>query len=261
VQGEKACPPSRKDFLLSDIFREVEEEVRRERLEKLWKEYGDYIIAGAALIVIAVAGLQLWRHYEDGQRLKASDAYQVAEQAFENNSPQIAEAAFAQLAKEAPGGYASVARLQEADALLASGRKDDAIALYKQIAGADDPVLGAVARLRAAWAIADTTSKSDIETLLAPLTDPTSPWHYAAREVLAYEDYRTGQLKQAAGEYEKLGADTNAPSGVRQRSMAMAVYLKAGGDQNVGTVPPPPTAPHPAQTAPAAPTSNGPKPK
>lgn len=247
---------------MSDIFREVEEEVRRERLEKLWKEYGDYIVAGVALVVIVVAGWQLWRHYQEQQRLKASDAYLVAEQAFQNEGPQAAEIAFDKLAKNAPGGYAELSRLQQADALLASGRKDDAVAVYRQIANGDDPLLGAIARLRAAWAIADSAPKADVEALLSPLSDPANPWRYAVREILAYEDYRTGQIKRAMGEYERLGADAKAPSGIRQRSMAMAVYLKAGGDQNVGTVPPPPpAAQNPPATAPATPNSNGPNPQ
>ena len=40
---------------MSDIFREVEEDVRRERLEKIWKEYGDYIVAALALLILAGA--------------------------------------------------------------------------------------------------------------------------------------------------------------------------------------------------------------
>ena len=40
---------------MSDIFREVEEDVRREKLEKFWKAYGDYVIALAAVIVVGTA--------------------------------------------------------------------------------------------------------------------------------------------------------------------------------------------------------------
>ena len=58
---------------MTDIFREVEEDVRRERFEKLWKQYGDYVVALAALLVIGAAGYQLWRYYEARQIAKASD--------------------------------------------------------------------------------------------------------------------------------------------------------------------------------------------
>ena len=40
---------------MSDIFHEVEEEVRREHYEKLWKKYGNYVIAVASVLVLGVA--------------------------------------------------------------------------------------------------------------------------------------------------------------------------------------------------------------
>ncbi|MEI9929239.1 MAG: hypothetical protein WDM89_01380 [Rhizomicrobium sp.] len=44
---------------MSDIFHEVEEDVRRERFEKLWKQYGDYAVAALAVVILAIAGLQV----------------------------------------------------------------------------------------------------------------------------------------------------------------------------------------------------------
>ena len=55
--------------------------------------------------------------------------------------------------------------------MLASGQRDGAIALYKEIAEEDKGAIGAVARLREAWAMADTASRADLENLLAPLRD------------------------------------------------------------------------------------------
>jgi len=45
---------------VSDIFHEVDEEVRREQLKKLWDRYGNYVVAAAFLLVAAVAA---WRGY------------------------------------------------------------------------------------------------------------------------------------------------------------------------------------------------------
>ena len=48
---------------MSDIFREVEEDVRRERLEKLWKAYGNYAIAGLVLLFAGIGGWQFWQRH------------------------------------------------------------------------------------------------------------------------------------------------------------------------------------------------------
>jgi hypothetical protein len=234
-----------------DIFREVQEDVRRERFEKMWKEYGDYIIAGASLLVIAAAGYRLWLFYDARERAKASNEYAVAQQLLDNGQSQAAAESFARLAESAPKGYAKISQLQEADALLSAGNKSDAVNLYKRLMGDSDPILSAVARIRLAWATVDDSSRSDIANLLAPVTAASSPWRSPAGEVLAYADYRGGATKDAIAEYQRVAADTNAPGGVRQRSHAMATFLAAGGETNAGTVPMPAVPPSPA-AAPAA---------
>jgi len=231
---------------VTDIFREVEEEVRRERYEQLWKQYGDYVIAAVALIVIGVAGYELWRYYDARQRARASEEYLAAQALLDSNKPVDAAAAFAQLAKDAPDGYAQIAQLQAADALLAAGQKDQAVAIYQKIESGSDEMLAAVARIRIGWAIVENAPRLELETLLAPLTDPTSPWKSMAREILAYSDYHMGATKQALTVYQSLAADKDAPLGLRQRADAMATFLKGGGDNDYGTLPQATKPPAPA---------------
>jgi hypothetical protein len=244
---------------VTDIFREVEEEVRRERFAQLWKQYGDYVIAGAALIVIAMAAYQLWRVYDQREHVKASDEYSVAQQLAEAGQAQQAASLFAKLSKSAPGGYAAVSRLQEADALLTAGNRAEAIPLYRQIAAGDDPYLAAVARIHAGWAVVEQSPKTDVEALLAPLDDPASAWRPMAREILAYADYRAGNIPLALSEYKSLAADSSAPSALRKRTDVMATFLMAGGDKDFGTVPKP--AQDRSQTVPSRTSAGGLPPK
>ena len=228
---------SRKDFPLSDIFREVEEDVRREKLEKFWKAYGDYVIALAAVIVIGIAGFELWQRYEATQRDKASVAFSAAQRITD---PKQAADAFAELAKTAPKGYRLLARLEQAHGMLASGQKESAIALYKEIADEDKGGVGAVARLRAGWALSNSAPRSDLESLLAPLDTPGNAWRPLANEILAFSDYRAAKVKQAATEYRALAEDAQSPDTLRTRARAMAAFLDSGAGADSGTVPPPP---------------------
>ena len=240
-----------KEFLVSDIFHEIEEEVRRERYAQLWKRYGDYVIAVAALIILAAAGYQVWRYYQHRANLKASQAYMAAEELMASGHAAQAATAFAKIADTAPPGYASVSRLHNADALLAAGQRADALKLYKKVAAGDNPLLAAVATLREGWMLADTMPRLQLEALLAPLTPTASPWRFMAREILAFADYRDGKFVLAEKEYQALAANVEAPIGVRQRANVMATFLHAGGDRAFGVVPPPVTPP--AAAAPAAP--------
>ena len=276
---------------MSDIFHEVEEEVRRERFEKLWKQYGDYIIAGVALIIIAIAGYELWTRYQENQRVKASENLILAQQLAESGNFVKSTEAFNTLAKDAPGGYGEIARLSRASVLLAQRKTDDALTIYKQLAAEDSGPLGGLATIRAAWIVAETSSPGEVQSLVAPLLKPvevttyswlvipstrTEPnaWRFPAQEVLAYADYHAGLNQKAMAEFRALADDKTAPEGTRRRAEAMATFLKNGGLANFGTVPPPPApetppaapgaAPAPAATpatpaAPAAPNGTPPK--
>ncbi len=233
---------------MSDIFREVEEDVRKERLEKLWKAYGEYVIALLVLVVLGVGGWQLWLRYQDSQRAKASDQFVAAQHI--TNATQAA-AAYDALSKSAPGGYGELSRLAKANALASGGKNNDAVVIYRDIASSDSGPLGAVARLRAAWLLADNTPRADLVTLLAPINGDSSAWHEMAREVLAYSDYKTGKVKDAAGEFDTLANDPESPDALKNRARAFAAFLHEGGAANFGTVPP--VAPAPAPGEPRAP--------
>lgn len=236
----------RKEHDLSDIFREVEEEVRRERLEKIWKQYGDYIIAGVAAAVILGAGFTLWQRYQENRRATASAEFDAAIQLAATN-PTAAIGAFEKIATTAPAGYASLAKFAEADTLLIVGQRNRAVALYQSLGtGSDDSLIGNAARIRAAWSIAEFAPRDAIEKLLAPLARPTSPWRFAANEALAYSDYRMGDYRRAEKEFDALASDSKAPRALKARASAMASLIRAGGEGNSGYVPPvasPPAAP------------------
>jgi hypothetical protein len=226
---------------VSDIFREVEEDVRKERLQKLWKAYGDYVIALIVLAVLGVGAWQAWLRYQDSQRAKAAGQFVAAQHI--TNATQAA-AAFDALSKTAPSGYGELARLGKANALVSDGKNSDALAIYQDIAGTDSGPLGAVARLRAAWLLADSAPRADLVTLLSPINADNNAWHEMAREVLAYSDYKAGKANDAAGEFDTLANDPASPDALKNRARAFAAFLHEGGAANYGTVPP--TAPPPA---------------
>ena len=229
---------------MSDIFQEVEEDVRREHYEKLWKKYGNYVIAAGAVLVLAVAGFQAWRNYDLGQRQAVSDRYEAAVQTALQGDVAKAETEFAALAADAPGGYETLAKFQLATAYLAQNKRDPAVTLLRELTDASDPVISSAARLRLAWTMADASPKPEIVTILQPLTAEDSPWRFAAAEILAYMDLRDGSATVAQEQYAKLAAEAQAPASLRQRAGALAEYLKAnppaGATLSTGTPPPPP---------------------
>ncbi len=242
---------------MSDIFQEIEEDVRRERYEQLWKQYGKYIIALAVFIVAVVAGYQAWQRYDVAQRQRVSDQLQEASQLAAAGNYVRAETDLAAITKDAPAGYSDLAKLRLAGVYLAEGKRDQSLVLLREIAGSSDPILASAARLRLAWTLADASPKAEIATLLRPLMAKDNPWRFAASEVIAYVDLKDGARTQAINEYQQIAQDPAAPAILRQRAGGISEFLRANPQGAVS--PPRPTAGTPA-AAPSAATAQGKKP-
>jgi hypothetical protein len=211
---------------VSELFDEVDEDVRRDQLKKLWDRYSIYIVAGALLIVAAVGG---WRGYEYLEAKKAAEAGAAFEQAVElseQNKHAEAEAAFTGLAAKAPSGYRTLARLRAAGE-AASRDTQAAAKLYDDIA-ADRSVSGPerdLAKVRAAGLLLEKTSYPDMLARLESATVPGSTFRHSARELLALSAWRANDTAAARQWLDLIANDGETPSTLRSRAEALQALL------------------------------------
>ncbi len=210
---------------MSDIFREVDEEVRREQLKKLWDRYGNYVVAAAILLV---AGIAAWRAYEWWEAKKASEAgaaFEAAVVLAEADKPGDAEAAFAKIAADGTSGYRHLARLREA-AELAQTDPKAALAAYDKIAadGAVGPVLQDLAALHAGALLIDAGSFTEARQRLEPLAANDRTFRYTAGEFLVLAAWRAGDAAAAKRWSDMILTDAQTPAATRSRvEMLMAL--------------------------------------
>ena len=150
---------------MPEIFDEIDEEVRRDQLKKLWDQYSIYLIAGAILIIASVGGWRGYQYLEAKKAAEAGAAFDKASELSEANKHAEAEAAFTSLAATAPSGYRILARLRAA-AELAARDPQGAAKLYDDISA--DRSVGApereLAKVRAAGLLLDTESYPNMLT-------------------------------------------------------------------------------------------------
>jgi len=215
---------------VADIFQEVDEEVRRERLNKLWQTYGNFIIAACVLVVAAVGA---WRGYEYWQTKKAGEsgaAFEAAVTLAEAGKVQEAEAAFAKLAADGTAGYRVLARLREAAELTKTDSKA-AVKAYDEIAAdkSAGQVIQDLAAVRAGFLLVDTAPFSEIQSRLEPLTGPERPFRHSARELLALSAWKTGDVTAARKWADMMMTDPQTPAGTRSRAEILSELIAAGG--------------------------------
>ena len=184
---------------LSDIFQEVDEDLRHDKWLRLWKQYQNYVIGLAALIIVATAGVTYWRHYDQQQREAEGLRYSLA--LDDARAGKLAEAADAlnSLAASAHGGRAVVARLEAAALRARAGDEAATIAAYDAIAkdASVDPVYRDLATVLWGLHAVDTVDPQAILDRLAPVTKPDNPWHSTAIEVTAIVPPRARTIKSS----------------------------------------------------------------
>ena len=215
---------------MADIFQEVDEEVRRERLEKLWKQYGNYFIALCILIVAAVGA---WRGYEWWQNKKAVEsgaAFEAAMTLAEAGKHQEAETAFAKLAADGSVGYRPLSRLREAGE-LAHTDKTAAIKAYDQIAAdkSAGQVVQDLAALRSGFLLVDTAPYAEIRARLEPLAGADKTFRHSARELLALSAWKSGDMTAARQWADMMITDPQTPQGTRTRAEVLSELIAASG--------------------------------
>ena len=215
------------DHTQDNLLREIDEELRRERYAKLWKKYGNHLIAAALALVLSVAGYQGWRTYDVKNRMEQAERFFAAQKLAASGETAAAAEAFAALADDAGGGYELLASLRAAAARAETGDKPGAIALYRQLSGDSgyDPVYRDLAVVMEALLIIDDAEAEAIRSRLAPLMADDNPWRHSARELAAHAAMRGGDRKAARELFTKLAGDGAAPAGVRSRASEMLSVL------------------------------------
>jgi hypothetical protein len=216
---------------VSDIFREVDEEVRREQLKKLWDRYGNYVVVAAVLLVAAVAAWRAYMWWEAKKAAETGAAFEAATTLAEAGKRGEAEAAFAKIAADGTAGYRHLARMREAAEFAQSDAKA-AIAAYDQIAAdrAVGPVLQDLAALRAAALLIDTGALEEAQRRLEPLAANDRTFRHTAREFLVLAAWRAGDAAAAKRWFDLITTDAQTPAATRSR-VEMLMALGAGASR------------------------------
>lgn len=204
---------------MSDIFREVDEEVRRSQAEAVWKRYGWLIIAACVAIVGGTAAYRFYEWRKEQSAAAGGAQFQQALVRFDASDAAGAEAILGALSRQDAAGYAVLAKFRLASEL---SKRDAAAGMRAFDALAGDATIDAglrdVARLRAGAVAVDNAGIADVENRLQPLTSATNAFRHQANELLAAAALKAGDMPKAAKHLDAIIIDRNAPAGLRSRA-------------------------------------------
>ncbi|MET0406911.1 MAG: tetratricopeptide repeat protein [Hyphomicrobium sp.] len=201
------------------LLREVQEEIRREQMEKIWRRYNGLILGAAALIVLGVGGYQFYTTHRLATAEAGGASFAAAETLSDEKKKDDAAKAFKAIADDGPAGYATLAKLRLAGAEAKDGKTADAVATFDSLAkqsGGDD-LLKSFAQLQAASLLMGTADYAEIQNRLTPLSGEGAPFANTARELLGIAAYKAKKFDEARNYLEPLLTDANASADLQER--------------------------------------------
>ncbi len=241
----------------SDVFlREVDEELRRERITTFFTRYGWLVLAGVVLLLAGIAGGMWWRQNQEAKAAEKGEALLQAMEQLQAGNRNAALPKINELASSNNEGYQAAGLFARAGAEIAANNQTAAVATLKSIFDNDDfaDAYRNAALIRQTQIEFDRLPPQQVIQRLQPLANAGSAWFGSAGEMVAVAHLKMNRPQQAAPIFAAIARDENVPPSIRQRAVQMAGSLgvnavgEPGATQASG-----PATPAPAAAAPAPP--------
>lgn len=202
-----------------DFINEVEEELRKDDYNKLLKRYGPAIAVVIFLVIAGTAAFE-WNKSRVGKTARAASAsYISAADLARDGDNDKAVAAFLALAEKAPEGYSGLSLMRAAAIEIEKGDVSQAVTYYDQAADTFTlPRHKDLARLKAAYLLADNGAYSEVQSRVDPLAAKDAPYEYLARELAGFVAYQSGDMTTARQEFNYLKSIPGVPATIAERA-------------------------------------------
>jgi hypothetical protein len=226
------------------LSREIDEELRREKLEKLWEQYGTYVLGAAAALVLAVGGYQIYEQRKKSFAAENGARYDAAVTLIEQSKTDDAQKALSEVLASGHAGYASLAQLQLAGIHLKANRPQDALTVFEALATSPsaDADIKTFALLQAAALRLGQADFTELQNRLKPVAEGSTAWRFQARELLGTAAFKAGKFDDARAQLTPLLADPETPRAALDR-IQLILAAMASADAGKAAAGPAATAP------------------
>ncbi len=213
---------------MTDIFTEVDEDIRKERYLHLWKKYGPWAIALAVLLVASVAGWQGWQAYQQSQAEQASERYIEAARAIDEGERGAALSTLDEIARPNASDTTLLAAFRQAELMAQEGETGEAVAIWERIAESSGPPpqFRSLATIYAVMHQVEEGNPQALSERLEPLAQSDDPFRHTALELQALLAQKQGDDSRAAELYGRVVEGSGVPAAQRQRAEQMRALLE-----------------------------------
>jgi len=214
------------------VFREVDEELRNERMNKLWRQFGPYVIGVAVVIILIVAGNEAWRWWQTSTANNGAEQFTAALDVVESGDIAAGQTALQEVINSGSGQYPVLAQFRSAALLAKEGKTTEAVAAYDTLMTTSSDIrLRELAAIFAAYLLVDAGDPLLVTQRVGEMQEPTHPMRNAAREAIGLAHYKAGNYVDARVLFDAIAAD---PLTSRDLGLRVSLYLGQLTAQGVG---------------------------
>lgn len=209
------------------FLREVDENLRRDRLQDFGKKYGIWLIAAVVLFLAATGG---WIYWQQKQVQKSGEQVEQLAQIYRNfgaGDLTSGSRKLDELGKSGSEGVRTSALFASAALAIEQNNLKLATDKFREIA-ADDGLpkpYRDLALIRQTALEFDRLKPEEVISRLEPLAKPGQPWFGSAGEMTATALIKQGKKEEAGRLYASIAKDSTVPEAIRERSVQIASSL------------------------------------
>jgi hypothetical protein len=208
---------------MSELLREIEEDIRAERLHALWDRFGKTLIRVSIAVIVGTALGVAWQHYQASQAMDRTSRLMSGIEKLNAGDAKGAIVIFDSMIGDG-SVHADMALLQKGQAQEAEGDHDGALKTYEILAArGSDNAFAALGKLLAA-------KEGD-----APMAvNDKDPFAVLQNEMRAWQLLKSGKKDEAVKIFTALRDDASAPRSQRARAtMALATLAPDSIEQEI----------------------------
>lgn len=195
---------------MSELFREIEEDIKRERFDKLWKSVGRIAVWGSIAVIAATTVYVIWDNHNQSIAQEKTSQFIKGEERMKAADYKAAAVIFSALADDDSTPYYAIAMLHKAQAQELAGDKEGSAKTYAILAKKDE-----------GNGQSDFAELAELKSLKSGDTikvEPTSPFYYTVAERNAWQLLQAGKKEEAASIFASL-TDIKAPPSIAARAI------------------------------------------
>ena len=209
------------------LLREIDEELRQERYSQLWTRYGKYVIIGAIILVIGVAGYKGWEAHTFNNKIQFSEEFYRGISEYQAENVVAAEKSFMHLIDGSNVGHSMLAKFRLAASLVKQGKTAQASENYLTLAAntSIDKQYRELAKILSVLLDIDTGDPEEIRQRLLPMLSDNNPWRFSALQLSGLIETRSGDQMAAKKIFDRLISDPETPQAIKSRTQELITAI------------------------------------